>query len=75
MKIEKFRNKEITITYNPFKCEQADFCTQQLANVFQDSVIPWIDPNGEDTETIIKQIKKCPSGALSFKLNKEEMAY
>jgi uncharacterized Fe-S cluster protein YjdI len=32
---------------------------------------PWINPLGATTEEIIKQVKKCPSGALSYNLNKE----
>ncbi len=32
---------------------------------------PWITPEGATTEQIIDQIKKCPSGALSYYLNSE----
>ncbi|MBU2950154.1 (4Fe-4S)-binding protein [Tamlana agarivorans] len=75
MKTTEYRNNEITISYCPFKCTQSDVCTEELSNVFQNSVIPWIDPNGSSTESIIKQIKKCPSGALMYKRHKKEMAY
>jgi uncharacterized Fe-S cluster protein YjdI len=30
---------------------------------------PWINPNGASSERIIEQIKKCPSGALSYHSN------
>ena len=35
---------------------------------------PWIKPEGATTERIIEQVKKCPSGALSFYMNNEAAA-
>lgn len=32
-------------------------------------VKPWIRPEGASSERIIEQVKKCPSGALSFYYN------
>lgn len=68
---KEFSNSDITVTYDPCVCTQSDICAKQLSNVFRDSVIPWIDIDGASTEEIIKQVKKCPSGALQFHLNKE----
>ena len=67
----QFTNGEITVTYEPKKCIHANKCCSGLANVFRNSVIPWIDLDGARTEEIVAQIKKCPSGALSFKYNRE----
>ncbi|WP_194765893.1 (4Fe-4S)-binding protein [Tamlana sp. I1] len=69
------RNSDITISYDPFVCAQSDICTKSLPEVFRNSVIPWIDLEGESTDKIITQIRKCPSGALKFKINKEELVY
>lgn len=66
IKANEFSNKEITVTYDAFKCSLSGVCIKQLANVFRDSVIPWVDIDGESTEKIIEQIKKCPSGALDY---------
>jgi uncharacterized Fe-S cluster protein YjdI len=30
---------------------------------------PWIKPESSTTERIVEQVKKCPSGALSFYMN------
>ena len=62
----KYANKEITVTYTPKKCINAEKCAQGLSEVFRTSVLPWINLDGADTKRIIKQIKKCPSGALNF---------
>jgi uncharacterized Fe-S cluster protein YjdI len=40
-----------------------------LPGVFDPRRRPWIDPAQSDTATIIDQIKKCPSGALSYFMN------
>jgi len=69
-----FTNREITVTYAPRCCVNAGLCANQLSNVFRSSVIPWIDLEGAQTDVIIKQINKCPSGALKYHLNKKEVA-
>nr|WP_321231487.1 (4Fe-4S)-binding protein [uncultured Psychroserpens sp.] len=66
-----FSNSDITVTYNPCKCINAERCAKELSNVFRQSVIPWIDLDGASTKKIIKQVKKCPSGALQFYVNQE----
>jgi uncharacterized Fe-S cluster protein YjdI len=69
-----FSNDEITVTYEPRCCANAELCAKQLSNVFRHSVIPWIDLEGAKTDEIINQIKKCPTGALKYHLNKKEVA-
>lgn len=69
-----YRNKDITVTYNPRCCSNSGICAMQLSEVFRQSVIPWIDLDGAKTDVIIDQIKKCPSGALKYNFNKKEVA-
>lgn len=69
-----FSNHEITVTYNPHCCINAELCAKQLSNVFRSTVIPWIDLEGAQTDDIINQIKKCPSGALTYRLNQKDVA-
>jgi len=33
---------------------------------------PWITAENATTEELIAQIKKCPSGALSYRMNNEK---
>ena len=65
-----FSNNDITVTFEPCVCIHAERCAKELSEVFRNSVIPWIDLDGASTEKIIKQIKKCPSGALKYYRNK-----
>lgn len=67
----EFTNGEITVHYEPKKCIHAGICAKGLSEVFRTSVIPWVHMDGAKTSEIIQQIKKCPSGALSFCRNEE----
>ena len=67
-----FSNDKITVTYEPQFCINAELCAKQLSEVFRHSVIPWIDLDGAKTKKIIKQIKRCPSGALQYFLKQKE---
>lgn len=71
MDLEKnvYENGEITVSFNPNQCINAEYCAKGLSQVFRTSVIPWIDLDGASTKRIVKQIKRCPSGALTYKVN------
>lgn len=62
----------ITIHDNRGICAHAGHCTDNLASVFKLKEEPWIDPDGAAAEKIIDTIKQCPSGALSFTVDKVE---
>jgi len=61
-----FSNGDITVHYDPKICIHAAKCSKGLHDVFREYVIPWIDLEAAPTDKIIAQIKKCPSGALSY---------
>ena len=69
--VDEFTNGEIIVTYNPNVCVHAENCAKGLSEVFRTSVIPWIDLDAATSKKIISQIKKCPSGALSYCLNED----
>jgi uncharacterized Fe-S cluster protein YjdI len=67
--IKKYSNGEITIVWKPATCIHSAICWKQpdgLPAVFNPAERPWIKPKAADTETLIKHVKKCPSGALSI---------
>ncbi len=70
--VKKYSNGEVVVIWKPNICIHSENCFNGLPKVFDPHRRPWIDPNAADTETIIAQIKKCPSGALSFEMEKEE---
>jgi uncharacterized Fe-S cluster protein YjdI len=71
---KKYTNGEVTIVWKPTLCQHSTICWKQatgLPEVFNPMIRPWIKPENSTTEKIIEQVKKCPSGALSFYMNDE----
>ena len=66
---KKYSNGEVTIVWKPGLCMHSGLCFNGLGEVFRPREHPWIIPEGSTTEKIIDQVKKCPSGALSYYLN------
>jgi len=50
-------------------CSHAEYCTRCSPQVFRRDKFPWIDPDGEEPGKVIKTIKMCPSGALSYSVD------
>ena len=73
--IKKYSNGELTVVWKPGLCIHSTICWKNetgLPEVFNPKERPWIKPEGADTQRIIEQVNKCPSGALSFYMNNEE---
>ncbi len=68
-RVEDYAGKKITIHDDRGICSHAGFCTDGLPKVFRMGTEPWIDPDAETAEKIIRTIRKCPSGALSYSVD------
>jgi len=66
-----YSNGEVTIVWKPALCQHSGICVRGLGEVFHPKSNPWITPEKADTEQIIDQVKKCPSGALTYLMNGE----
>jgi uncharacterized Fe-S cluster protein YjdI len=53
-------------------CQHSGNCVRGLPDVFQPKERPWIKIDAAGTETLVNQVKLCPSGALSFYMNDEK---
>jgi uncharacterized Fe-S cluster protein YjdI len=72
---KKYSNGEVTIVWKPASCIHSKICWDKLnglPQVFNPRERPWIKPGAAKTEDIIRQVNKCPSGALSYYMNVEE---
>jgi uncharacterized Fe-S cluster protein YjdI len=65
----KYTNGEVTVIWKPGICQHSTICWKNLREVFDPFVKPWINMQGASTGRIIEQVKRCPSGALSFVMN------
>ena len=68
-KEHEYTNGEVTIVWKPGLCIHSRNCWKGLGAVFQPGERPWIKPEGADTASIVAQVAKCPSGALSTRMN------
>jgi uncharacterized Fe-S cluster protein YjdI len=69
--IKKYSNGEVTIVWKPNVCIHSGICFRGLPQVFDPRKHPWITADMATTKQIIEQVKKCPSGALSFYMNRD----
>jgi uncharacterized Fe-S cluster protein YjdI len=68
---KKYTNGEVTVVWKPAECIHSRICFSNLGEVFDPRKRPWVTIEGSTTERIIDQIKKCPSGALSYYMNRD----
>ncbi|MES1225816.1 MAG: (4Fe-4S)-binding protein [Bacteroidota bacterium] len=69
-----YTNGEVTIVWKPNVCIHSTICWKEatgLPEVFNPRQRPWIHMETTDSSRIVEQVKKCPSGALSYFLNNE----
>ena len=69
-KIE-YTNGELTIIWQPELCQHAGICVKTLPDVYKPKERPWIQIENATTAELIAQIKQCPSGALTYRMNNE----
>lgn len=66
---KKYDNGEITVVWQPHLCAHSANCVKGLPGIFNLTQKPWINVHAANTEDIISQVNKCPSGALSYYRN------
>ena len=66
---KEYSNGEITVVWQPAKCIHSEMCVKTLPQVYDPNARPWIQVDNASTEEHKVQIKKCPSGALSYFMN------
>jgi len=67
----KYTNGEVTVVWKPELCIHSGICARGLPGVFKTREKPWVHPDAATTNDIIEQVKRCPSGALTTYLNKD----
>lgn len=64
--VMNYKGEGITIHFNPYLCRHSARCVDNLPQVFDTSKKPWVTATAASKEDIIKVIKSCPSGALTY---------
>ncbi|MEI6883965.1 MAG: (4Fe-4S)-binding protein [Bacteroidota bacterium] len=64
-----YTNGEITVYWRPDHCIHSANCLIGLPKVFNNTVRPWINPQGSTSDEIIRVVNTCPSRALTYMKN------
>ncbi|HEY3771790.1 MAG TPA: CDGSH iron-sulfur domain-containing protein [Solirubrobacteraceae bacterium] len=63
---DTYVGQQLTILDNRGICQHSGFCTDRLATVFRAREEPFVHPSGGRMDEIIRAVRDCPSGALSY---------
>lgn len=63
---KEYSNGEVTVVWQSDLCIHSENCFRGLPRVFNPKNRPWVNIEGAGTSQIVDQVKKCPSGALSY---------
>ena len=68
MKDKIYQKGDLKVHWKSDLCIHSGNCVRGLKEVFDPKRRPWIDLERAERDQIIAQVKKCPSGALSYTL-------
>jgi CDGSH-type Zn-finger protein/ferredoxin len=71
-KDKNYYGEEITVHFDLAACAHVGVCIRKLPQVFDVHKRPWINSDGATVEEIIKIVRACPAGALSYTLKDQE---
>ena len=69
--VKEYTNGEVTVIWKPRLCQHAGICVKMLPQAYNPKEKPWVKPENATTDELIQQINMCPSGALSYRMNKD----
>ncbi|MBK8506890.1 MAG: (4Fe-4S)-binding protein [Saprospiraceae bacterium] len=68
-----YKKGDLSVIWKPDLCIHSANCVKGLPAVFDNRRRPWINLEEADREAIMRQVEKCPSGALSFTLENKDL--
>jgi CDGSH-type Zn-finger protein/truncated hemoglobin YjbI len=66
---DEYVGQQVTVLDNRGLCQHSGLCTDRLATVFHSGSEPFVTPSGGRMDEIVRAVRDCPSGALSFALD------
>jgi uncharacterized Fe-S cluster protein YjdI len=73
-KIINYGNDQLTVHWKPTLCIHSGICWKELPGVFKPKQRKWVVVEGAPAARVIEQVKKCPSGALSYSVRDNSLA-
>jgi CDGSH-type Zn-finger protein/truncated hemoglobin YjbI len=69
---DTYVGQQVTVFDNRGICQHSGLCTDRLATVFRAGQDPFVAPSGGRMDEIVRSVRDCPSGALSFAIDGSE---
>lgn len=69
---DTYAGQQVTVYDNRGICQHSGFCTERLPGVFHAGSEPFVTPSGGRMDEIVRAVRDCPSGALSFAVDGTE---
>ena len=70
-RLQLYETDEISVTFDPNICIHSGVCLRGLHKVFDVKRKRWIRPELATAQEVAEQIRRCPSGALQYKMKRE----
>jgi uncharacterized Fe-S cluster protein YjdI/CDGSH-type Zn-finger protein len=66
--VKEYSSPVVTVTYDAARCRHFAECVRGLPAVFDPTTRPWIQPSNADAARVAEVIRRCPTGALQYRL-------
>ena len=66
---DTYVGQQVTILDNRGICQHSGYCSDRLATAFRVGEEPFVAPSGGRMDELIRAVRDCPSGALSYALD------
>ena len=66
---ETYVGQQVMILDNRGICQHSGFCTDRIATAFRSNQTPFVAPSGGRMDELIRAVRACPSGALSYAID------
>lgn len=67
-RLQVYETPEITVTFDPDVCIHSGACLRGLPEVFDVKRKRWVRPELATADEVAAQVRRCPSGALQYRL-------
>jgi uncharacterized Fe-S cluster protein YjdI len=70
--MKRYEGEHIEVAYDAARCLHAAECVRGMPAVFDTAKRPWIAPDAGEADALAAVIRRCPTGALHYKLRAGE---
>ncbi|MFF5210185.1 CDGSH iron-sulfur domain-containing protein [Streptosporangium sp. NPDC000396] len=65
---DAYEGTQVTVVDNRGICAHSGFCTDRLSSVFRLGEEPFVAPDGDHVDEVVRAVRACPSGALGYEI-------